>query len=245
MTWLLQSLQRDYQKAILSGLAFSPEWIAEKPALASVDRLLIYQKTYSVRLIGCLRDDFELLEKAAGSERFHAWAEKYLRTHPSQSYTAADFGNRFCEFLKTEDVELHLLELAQLEWAMVVAAYAPKSFREGLEKKAHATPEEWAKARLKLHPSVRIFKFETAVDVLFDDPRSELVQKTTHLMVSYWKDEPVYEKISASEYEFLRLVQEGRALADVTERVANLDLSPEVFLRWFDEEIFHSILWER
>ena len=94
--------------------------------VSSLERISIYANAYFARLTECLREEFPALLHALDEETFAAFAVGYLEAVPPSSYTLANLGARFAEFLAAAvphdeeptpeaDWGLFLVELARLE----------------------------------------------------------------------------------------------------------------------------------
>jgi hypothetical protein len=70
------------------------------PRLGAAAHLAIYQRSYILRLTGCLAEQFPALCHALGEDLFHDFARDYLRARPSESYTLHDLGRRFPAWLE-------------------------------------------------------------------------------------------------------------------------------------------------
>lgn len=75
------------------------DMILPSKALSSQQRLEVYANAYFARLLECLRDEYPALTFLLGEDTFNAFAFEYLQTYPSRSYTLADLGQAFPEFL--------------------------------------------------------------------------------------------------------------------------------------------------
>jgi len=68
-------------------------------SLSSHDRMKIYGNAYFTRLLECLRVDFPTIVRVLGQDAFDGLAVAYLVERPSRSYTLAELGSGFVEFL--------------------------------------------------------------------------------------------------------------------------------------------------
>jgi Putative DNA-binding domain len=73
--------------------------ITRSRALSAIERLDIYNRSYFARLLDCMRAEYSVLARALGEELFDSFALGYLQQYPSQSYTLADLGERFPDYL--------------------------------------------------------------------------------------------------------------------------------------------------
>ena len=113
----LSSLQKWMQQVIIGPSdaeqrfpqAFLPkDWqglnldmiIKPSSKLSSQQHLSIYQFSYIARLRACMASQFKALEYALGEKLFEGFADEYLKTYPSKSYTLMDLGAQFADFLE-------------------------------------------------------------------------------------------------------------------------------------------------
>ncbi|MEA5472215.1 DNA-binding domain-containing protein [Spirulina sp. 06S082] len=100
----LQALQSWMQNALIDPQQASREQIkgiiASSSRLNSTQRLAIYQRSYHIRLLKCMREQFPALCHALGADLFNDFARQYLQTYPSISYTLSDLGKRFPAYLE-------------------------------------------------------------------------------------------------------------------------------------------------
>ena len=99
----LDALQAWMQHALIFPLQTSPQQteqlVESSPRLAAGHRLAIYQRSYYLRLLTCMREQFPALCYTLGEELFDDFAYEYLQAHPSESYTLYDLGRRFPTYL--------------------------------------------------------------------------------------------------------------------------------------------------
>jgi hypothetical protein len=80
--------------------------IRGSPRLLAEQRLAIYARSYLVRLIECLREEFPALRLLVGDQVFDLFASAYLASRPSASYSLYELGAGFADFLEaTRPVE--------------------------------------------------------------------------------------------------------------------------------------------
>jgi len=101
----LRTLQQWMQGAVLQSTPADREKVAQtflaSPQLDANERLAIYQRSYLLRLLSCLREQFPALCHALGEELFDGFAREYLLASPSESYTLCDLGRRFPSYLES------------------------------------------------------------------------------------------------------------------------------------------------
>lgn len=133
--------------------------------LNATQRLNIYQTGYKLRLLECMKAEFQTLYTFLGNDLFELFALGYIQRHPSQSYTLYTLGEGFSEFLcqtkpPTEEKNLLIPEqLAKLEH------YQALSMRgKGCEQQEQVLPSE--------------------IDLLMGDPLPSLALPDTSFLVS-------------------------------------------------------------
>lgn len=159
------------------------EMILPSNALTSRQRIEVYGNAYYARLLECLSDEYPALSALLGEETFNAFAFEYLQQHPSESYTLADLGQNFPEYLAEnraaatddEDDE-NLPDAAHASWidlmidlAVVERTYAEIFSGPGNEKSetlnadavAAIPPDQVGAMRLQSSPCVRLIRLNT------------------------------------------------------------------------------------
>lgn len=174
------------RNAIQSESASIEDMILPSKALSSQRRLEVYANAYYARLLECLRDEYPALSSLLGEETFNAFAFEYLQSHPSRSYTLADLGHAFPEFLEcnrsaaTEDANEGKSndeeESADQSWVdlMIDLARVERTYSEvfsgpGIEQTttlqaediAAISPDDAGDIRLKVAPCVRLLKLNS------------------------------------------------------------------------------------
>ena len=74
--------------------------LAASERLTGVEGLAIYQRSYYLRILKCMREQFPALCHALGEEVFIDFARQYLQACPSDSYTLYELGKRFPDYLE-------------------------------------------------------------------------------------------------------------------------------------------------
>lgn len=93
--------------------------VTESSQQSSEARLEVYARSYWARLLECLREEHPTVRAAVGDEAFDQLAVGYLQERPSTSYTLAELGASFAEYLSAhspnDDFSRAIVELATLE----------------------------------------------------------------------------------------------------------------------------------
>lgn len=80
-------------------------------------RLAIYQTGYRIRLVNSLLEDFSDLKSEISEDRLKKYILEYIQQYPSTTWTIAEVGQTFPDFLAEKSNQLSLL--AKIAWAKV------------------------------------------------------------------------------------------------------------------------------
>ena len=145
-------------------------FVTDGPRLDAAARFEIYRSGYRARLVECLLDDYPVLAKTLGHERFEALATAYIDRHPSSSPNLNAYGRHFASFcLECAPEELGVpasfaSELAALEWSVVEVIHAEAAGPLDVGELQRSPPERWARARFVRSEAVRLHRFDHAVN---------------------------------------------------------------------------------
>lgn len=162
----LPDLQRRFLAALYDDGDPGPVEAIAGNGLAPAARLRIYRHSCDAIQTGALRTAYPAVLALVGEDYFEQAAHGYRLAHPSRSGNLQAFGARFGDHLESLP-ETHALtylgDVARLEWLRQRAALAPDA--ETLdaaicEQRMHTAH---GKARIRFHPSVRLFASRHAV----------------------------------------------------------------------------------
>lgn len=211
--------------------------------LSSIERLEVYGNAYHARLLECLRDEFPALVHAAGEEAFDALAFGYLQSYPSQSYTLANLGVRFPQYLRETRPEVAgtgdapswpdiLIDLATLErtYSEVFDGPGVESKRLLSSDDLLAIPaERWPTTRLQTVDCLRLvrlqFPVHTYATAVKAGEHPEIPEPHPTCLAISRRDYVVRRwEISAAEHLLLESLQRGDTVGNAIQTVAE---SPE------------------
>jgi len=127
--------------------------------LSPVERLEIYREQFWLRHTASLVEDFPGVSGILGQDAWQTLVEGYLDAHPPESFTLRDLGLHFPQYVAAQGaLEHHALcsDMARLELAYLEifdAADAPPLSATAL---AGIPEEAWERARVTLHPALRL-----------------------------------------------------------------------------------------
>lgn len=168
----LSKLQSWMQDALIRSAADpgqTNQWIAASGTLSPSERLGIYQRSYYLRLLQCMRGQFKALCHALEEPLFNDFAREYLREHPSQSPTLSLLGARFPDYLQASRPDADapepwidfMIDLARFEWEVYLMFDA-----EGHEGKPYAD-EKVPDQELRLQPCFKLLEYRFPVGAYY------------------------------------------------------------------------------
>ncbi len=205
--------------------------VAPSPTLSGAQRLAIYHHGYFARLFECMSKQFPALQHALGEELFREFTRIYLYDYPSTSYTLAELGRRFPDFLEETRPDRNappeareswpdfMIELARLEWTTFAIFDGPGT--EGMSLPAKA---EWTQLidadptrPLALAPCLRVFQCSYPVHDYYhavrrgQAPELPLPQETWLAVTRKDFRVGIYA-LQPLQYAFLNAMQEGQTV---------------------------------
>jgi Putative DNA-binding domain len=229
------------------------------PRLGAAERLAIYQRSYVLRLLQCLAEQFPALCHALGRPLFDDFAREYLCEHPSDSYTLYALGRRLPAWLEASRPDRERPPEAREDWIdfMVdLASYERELF--GLFDAPGHEGAPWPSleiddAQLVLQPCFALAEHRYPVAWYYHEVRAGRgpvfpPRRTSYVAIARRDYLTSTFPLSALQYGFLRALErtgsvpralaevaasEGRPLADV-ER----SWSTEVRRAWIEAGLF-------
>ena len=137
--------------------------------LSPVERLEIYREQFWLRHTSALLEDFPGVSGILGQRAWASLVEGYLDTYPPRSFTLRDLGLQFPAYIESQTaLEHHRLccDMARLELGYIEIFDAADSFPIAPEVLAAIPEAAWERARLHLHPALRLLEVEYPVAML-------------------------------------------------------------------------------
>ena len=213
--------------------------------LTSLERLEIYSRSYWLRVLDSLAEDFPGVRAIVGSKKFHALSKEYLAQHPSTSFTLRDLGSHFVAWLERNPSSLApyaslTLEMARLEWAHMEAFDAAQ--------RPVITPEAWARGdegtQLALQPCLRLVSANHAVDDLLLEIRKiedsdrrlalwrgkrlpQVEPETCYIVVHRIDYSVCYRRLEREAFQLLAALRSGATLGEALDQAFHGSSIPE------------------
>lgn len=146
----LATLQGWMQAAIVDAAASTAgeisSYVRSDSGLAADARLGIYARSYRLRLLECLRQEYPVLQALVGPTVFELFAHGYCAARPSRSYTLYDFGAGFPDYLDAarprDDGTPWAIEAIPSALARIERAKAEAGRARGVEWEARRRPPD-------------------------------------------------------------------------------------------------------
>ncbi|WP_156256034.1 HvfC/BufC N-terminal domain-containing protein [Sandarakinorhabdus oryzae] len=205
MTGLAQ-LQRQFQAGLMAGDLAGLTHAVRRPG-----GLAVHCYTARAVLVEALADNFPKTLHWLGGDDFTRLALDYIAISPSSSWTLADYGDDFPDYLRRQlPDDREVAELAALDWALRCAFGA-----------ADPQPAHWAEApgidwdglRLKLAPGASLLAFASNADAIWAAvPDLPITPVATPGRVLVWRDgpEPRFRRLHGAEGDLLAAMAAGQ-----------------------------------
>jgi len=219
--------------------------------LSGLERLEIYHRAYRARLVECLADDYPVLQRALGEDRFEALCHAYIAEHPSASPNLNFFGRHLSDFCRTwqDSLSTFASNLAALEWAIVEVLHAAAARSLSLEALLDVPTEQWAAARFVASPTVRLFQFAYPVNTYFQaciNGSNPSVPPRGESATAVFRDGPTIWRMDLNRpmQALLASLFAGVSLGDALDRLVAAgemteDQAPEL-IGWFRDWVGHG-----
>lgn len=192
---------------------------------ASQAHIAIYRNNVELNRINALRISYPTIMALLGEEFFAAMALIYVRQCAASSANLHAEGQSLVDFISrftpTNDYP-YLSDVAQLDWAIHSAHYAPDALPISAQRIAeHAAA--LAELSFTLHPAVAILKSNWPIASILAMHHGEAAPSdlTNAECVLVWRDQ--YAKIDADQAMFLSELHAQHSLAAALEQVAQLN----------------------
>lgn len=247
----LAEIQAQFAKTVLKNVSVmeDPKSFRVAQTLATgnvrmtpVDQLDVYREQFFLRHIGSLREDFPTIEFLIGAKKFEEMCIAYLKAMPPQTFALRDASDRLAKFLETaapyrEDPLL--ADCAKIEWALIEAFDAADAPPLDVSTIASIDEDAWDRARLILHPSIRLSSlnypahtFRTAVRSGEKPARPD--RKATCVVTFRGTDTLRYLEVEPAALALLGALSHGAMLGAAGEEAAKIDANvAEKIGEWF------------
>lgn len=233
----LARLQRGFAEAIFSDDAPIPSTIRTATGPASASRFGVYRNNVMASLIKALAARYPVVRRLLWDDSFNHVARLYVTSEPPRSPVLFEFGETFPRFLRRIGQGTavdYVADIAELEAARTRAYHAADEEPVGKDAFARLPADQFAKMRIKLHPSMALLKSRYPIVSIWEsnvDARDNTVRewKQESALVARPRLHVEVRRLSAGDHEFLSALLQGQtvgaAVAYAASNVDGFDLS--------------------
>jgi hypothetical protein len=254
MTQSLRQLQENFQNYVIEKNEEVLDHIYTED-VNGIERIDIYKKGYSLRLVEILEKDFPIFRNYLGEEKFTALAFDYIKEYPSTHYNICIFSQFFSQFLLAKGMDLYLSEMVAFEWALSCALDAGDAEQVQIEQLAQVAPESWPYVEFDFHPSMKTYPFFTSAPKLVyalmqEEPTPDVIQydQPTEWLIWRFNLQSYFESISPEKSWMIRSLQEGKNFSEICEGLCQWLAEEEVAMfaagslrNWIEKGLFSAI----
>jgi len=167
----LAELQNSLQRYLLNQQNNINEFTIESEKFSKQQRLDIYHEAYRLRLLDALKNDYPAVELLLGEDEFEKAMTEYIKQHPSQHPSLRWMGKSVAQFLRTHSSwqqHLYVSELADFEWAQIMAFDAEDSAIATIDDVRKLESSQWLELRLNFQSSVKMLSYYSNAPQLWD-----------------------------------------------------------------------------
>ena len=255
----LAELQNTLQQYLLHQQNNIDSLTLETAAFTRQQRLAIYFDAYRLRLIDALHNDFPALEMTLGTENFSQLMAEYIAQHPSQHPSLRWMGAKLPMFLRTYQTAQQpsaIFELAEFEWAQIMAFDADDSIPATLDDLRLLKNTQWLDLQLEFQPSLQIVScFSNAPNIwnaaIKNESRIAIETSSEEKTWLIWRSElqVVYRVMNQSETWCLQAFSNHKNFADACEGLCEWFPEDQVPLKaaqylqqWLQDGLIKSII---
>lgn len=207
------------------------DMVNDSQRLSAAQHLSIYRQSYIARLRACMQSQFKCLAYALGESLFQDFADQYLDSNPSASYTLNDLGEKFPSFLEmtrpdTESEEKEewpdfMIELAVFEYAL--SEIFDMQGIDGIDVPNSDTPDDL----LITSPTLHLFEHKFPICRYYLDFNANLspglpFPQLSHCAVSRQNYKLGLFSLGIDQYYFLNCIKEGASIQEAKDKLINL-----------------------
>lgn len=218
--------------------------------MSAIERVDVYRRGYSARLIGALEVDFPGLAHALGAAEFDDLCAAYVDAHPSRNPNLNAFSEHMVEFLDgRHDLEHREFarDLARLESAMLRAFHAEAADTLDPDAFSKMTPTQWGSLVIRTDPSLSLVESRYPVNrflqAVFDESDPTIPEPDPSFTAVYRKDSRVWRTdLSHRGFATLSAIARGEPFARALEHAGDeADHIGRWFRDWAAEGLFRGL----
>ena len=230
----LRELQCSIGRAVLGLDEASIVEAIQGDGLDPAARLAIYRHHYLTSLTEALKAIYPVVCRLV-DERFFAYAARgFIDQAPPQAPCLFEYGAAFPQFLAEFPAAAklaYLPDVARLEWAINSALHVPTEAPVDGAAFAQVSVTDYPRLVFRLQPSLGFLASDWPVDRVWQANRPEkqsvepvdLGEGGCRLEIRQQDDAVVFRRLDRGEFDFRRVLAEGRSLEEAAAAVLEID----------------------
>lgn len=191
----------------------------------NANRIDIYKKGYSLRLLEILEKDFPTFRSIVGEKEFEKMGYDYIAKFPSTHFSICIFSQYFSQYLLESNYDPYLSEFAAFEWALACALDAADAAEIGVDCLGTVAPESWPYVQFSFHPSVMLNQyFYNAPQIVYakmmeQENLPELIRQNTSTSWLIWRYQlkSYFESLTSNQVWIVKAIWEGKTFGEICE----------------------------
>lgn len=240
--------QKLLQDAIILGDNFNSEpskWILEKERFSAANQLSVYVNAYRYRLNDTTSEDYPVLEKYLGEEKFNQLIWDFVNSEKSDHFNIARFPLKLQKFIEERfpnDIFAH--EICRLETSVTRMSDPQNTEALSLAHLHDMTPELLMESVLYPRKALELHQFSYLTNqyyqAVMDERETAAIKQGSHLAVFRHEDQVWRMDLEEEEFVLLKKIfggtKVGEALSELEESQAQKISS------WFSRWINNGLL---
>ena len=240
--------QKLLQDAIILGDNFNSkpsEWISEKEKFSAANQLAVYVNSYRYRLNDNTSEDYPVLEKYLGEEKFNQLIWDFVNSEKSDHFNIARFPLKLQKFIEEKfpnDIFAH--EICQLETSVTQMSDPQNTEALSLAHLRDMTPDLLMESILYPRKALELHQFSYLTNQYYqaamDEREAAAIKQNSHLAVFRHEDQVWRMDLEEEEFVLLKKIfggaKVGEALSEIEESQAQKISS------WFSRWINNGLL---
>jgi hypothetical protein len=221
----LAKLQLQFQNQILGVDSDVINLIQSTHSLSAKTRVMIYANSYYAKMVDILRDQFPLLKRYMGEQRFTKMAQEYVDKYPSKFYSLRWYGDKIPQFIKQYNQPI-LVELAKFEWADNILYDAPDNQIIDKNDFAQIPQDKWGNMTFEFQNNLALHKYRYDIPTLWQHLTHQQKLAKTYLnkemcYVLFWRRnrKTQHKKLSKNDFTILHLALSGATFTALCDQI--------------------------
>lgn len=235
------NFQSEFYNAVLTPEADVPAGLTDGHSGAAGKRFDVYRNNVTVSLTEALETAFPVVRKLVGDKNFKILAGAFLRKHQPSSPLLMLYGAELPGFLETFPPTSnigYLPDIARLEQGIRESYHAEDATAIDPVQLSEIAPDDLAKVRLTIAPSVRLFRSPWPIHAIWVYNREDSAEKPKmqpeDVAVFRAEFDPEVVLLPAGAASFIEALCKGSSLGEAidkgTEDTETFDLSSALTL---------------